>query len=311
MEKQALLLASLLLTAGSAALVYSQLRKPQPVAEASFTFRGGKADVKRIIEETFVRLGFHPKVAMAAVVNAQAESWCTGQAADRPCPEDTAISVREAFASEQPRLLTLPENPFPTEEQLAVKAGKTPYVRFDLNDYSIPHTHVQRLLTIRANPDRVRVLDGGAILADHPRSYGSGDQVEKPEHIKTLIERKRQARHHRGQDHLTRAAPASRDLLIGAAERGGNLGTITAALLRLLDRYGAAELQAAILDALAAGVPHPNAVGLALERRREARDEAPPVATCLPPHVKQKDAPVLPHRLDTYDQLTGDDDEPS
>ena len=74
MEKQALLLASLLLTAGSAALVYSQLRKPQPVAEASFTFRGGKADVKRIIEETFVRLGFHPKVAMAAVVNAQAES---------------------------------------------------------------------------------------------------------------------------------------------------------------------------------------------------------------------------------------------
>jgi hypothetical protein len=135
--------------------------------------------------------------------------------------------------------------------------------------------------------------------------------LEKPEHIKTLVERKRQARHHRGQDHLARAAPASRDLLIGAAERGGNLGTITAALLRLLDRYGAAELQAAILEALAAGVPHPNAVRLALERRREARHESPPVACCLPQHVKQKDSPVQAHRLDTYDQLTGDGDEHS
>jgi transposase len=34
-------------------------------------------------------------------LNAQAEHWCTGQAADRPCPEDTAISVREAFGREQ------------------------------------------------------------------------------------------------------------------------------------------------------------------------------------------------------------------
>ena len=82
-------------------------------------------------------------------------------------------------------------------------------------------------------------------------------------------------------------------------------------MLRLLDRYGAVELQAAILDALAAGVPHPNAVRLALERRREERHEFPPVATCLSQFVKQKDTPVQPHRLDTYDHLSGDDNEPS
>ena len=56
-----------------------------------------------------------------------------------------------------------------------------------------------------------------------------------------------------------------------AAERGANLGAITSALMRLLDRYGAAELQAAILEALERDVPHPNAVRLALERRREQR----------------------------------------
>ncbi len=50
-----------------------------------------------------------------------------------------------------------------------------------------------------------------------------------------VIEVKRQARHHRGQDRLTQAAPASHDLLSRAAERGDNLGSITATLLRGLD----------------------------------------------------------------------------
>ena len=63
------------------------------------------------------------------------------------------------------------------------------------------------------------------------------------------------------------------------------------------------ELAAAIDDALARGVPHPNAVRLALERRRQARDEPPPVAVPLPEHVKRKDVPVRPHALDDYDRL--------
>jgi hypothetical protein len=44
------------------------------------------------------------------------------------------------------------------------------------------------------------------------------------------------ARRHCGTDRLAQAAPASQDLLIRAAERGDNLGAITAALLRLLKR---------------------------------------------------------------------------
>jgi len=282
--------------------------EPRPVAVA----RGNeKGRVERAIR--YIRDAFFAGRTYADLddLNEQAEAWCVGQAADRPCPEDGTISVRAAFASEQSHLLALPENPYPTDEHRAVTAGKTPYVRFDLNDYSIPHTHVRRMLTVRADPVRVRVLDGAEVLADHPRSYDAKAQIEDPAHIKTLILHKRQARHHRGTDHLARAAPASRDLLIGAAERGGNLGAITAALLRLLDRYGAAELQAATLIALASGVPHPNAVRLALERRREARHDAPPVAACLPQHVRQKDVPVQPHRLDTYDHLLGDPDDPA
>jgi hypothetical protein len=67
-------------------------------------------------------------------------------------------------------------------------------------------------------------------------------------------------------------------------------------------------VQAAILDALARDVPHPNAVRLALERRREQRGSVPPVAVELPGHVQARDAPVRPHALNTYDQLGDVDD---
>jgi transposase len=274
--------------------------EPRPVAVG----RGNeKGRVERAIR--YVRAGFFAARQFADVddLNRQAEAWCRGIAADRPCPEHGDVSVREAFTKETPRLLRLPDNAFPLIERVAVKVGKTPYVRFDLNDYSVPHTRVQRLLTVLADPDTVRIVDGTEVLACHRRSYDKGVQIEDPAHLQALVEEKRAARQHRGADRLATAAPASQTLLLRAAERGDNLGTITAALLRLLDRYGAAELDAAIREALDRGVPHPNAVRLALEHRREQRHEAPPIAIDLPAHIKTRDAPVHPHRLETYDQL--------
>ena len=275
--------------------------EPRPVAVA----RGNeKGRVERAIR--YVRESFFAARAFAdlADLNAQADVWCQGPAADRICPEDTKLRVHEAFAQEQPRLLALPDYPFPTNERVEVKAGKTPYVRFDLNDYSIPHTYVRRLLTVLADPNQIRVLDGHQVLACHPRSYDRGAQIEDPAHIERLVEHKRQARQHRGTDRLAQAAPSSQLLLTQAAERGDHLGVITRELLRLLDRYGAEELQAAIEEALGRGVPHPNAVRLALEQRRAAKQLPPPVAVTLSPAVQQRDVPVHPHRLDSYDQLT-------
>jgi hypothetical protein len=275
--------------------------EPRPVAVA----RGNeKGRVERAIR--YVRDSFFAARTWQDLddLNAQAEAWCLGQAADRPCPEDRTLSVREAFAQEQPRLLTLPENPFATEERVAVKVGKTPYVRFDLNDYSLPFTHVQRLLTVVASPQEVRVLDGAAVIARHRRSYDKGAQIEDEVHLAQLAARKRAARAHRGQDRLAWAAPNSRALLVAAAERGENLGSLTAALLRLLDTYGASELQAAIDEALTRGVPHPNAVRLSLERRREQRALPPPLSLTLPDDPRVREAAVRPHALADYDQVT-------
>lgn len=151
----------------------------------------------------------------------------------------------------------------------------------------------------------MRILDGATELARHARSWERDRQIEDPAHVQRLVEHKRAARAHRACDRLAQAAPAAATLLERAAARGDNLGSITAALLRLLDRYGAAALQAAIAEALQRDVPHPNAVRLALERAREDRGQPPPVALRLPEHVARRDAAVRPHALGSYDRSHG------
>jgi len=280
--------------------------QPRPVAVA----RGNeKGRVERLIR--YVRQGFFAARSWRDLddLNRQVEEWCRGPSADRPCPEDRSMSVAEAFAKERPLLLSLPDNPFPTDEREEVSVGKTPYVRFDRNDYSVPHIYVRRTLSVLASLTQVRVLDGETVIATHARIFDKGAQVENPAHIATLVDHKRRARRHRGQDRLAHAVPVSRDLLQAAAERGDNLGAITAALLRLLDQYGAAALAPAIAEALARGVPHPNAVRLALERRRDEQGQPPPVTVPLPNHPKARHLSVPPASLAAYDKLTEDTDD--
>ena len=184
--------------------------QPRPVALA----RGNeKGRVERAIR--FARDAFFAARSFRDLddLNAQAKAWCEGAAADRPCPEDRTRSVRTVFAEEKTHLLALPENPFPAEERLEVKVGKTPYARFDWNDYSIPHTHVRRTLSVLATLDSVRILDGLELIATHVRSFDRGAQIEQPAHVEALVAHKRAARAHRAQDRLHHAAPSCQGLV--------------------------------------------------------------------------------------------------
>lgn len=244
-------------------------------------------------------------------LNAQAITWCQETAGARKCPEEGSRTVREAFTEEQPRLLELPANPFPTEERVEISIGKTPYARFDLNDYSVPHTRVRRTLVLYATAETVRVTDGDDVIAVHARSWSRGEQIEDPRHIAALIEHKRAAREHRGMDRLHAAAPSSSAFFIRVAEYGGNLGGMTSGLLRLLDAYGADDLERALNEAVVHGTAHLNAVRHILDHRRHELGQPPPIPVQLPDDPRVRNVVVRPHLLKTYDQLNqevSDDD---
>lgn len=206
----------------------------------------------------FVREGFFAarRFTDLADLNAQALAWCEGKAAERPCPQDSDKSVRVCFEGERPRLLALPDEPFPCEERILLRAPKTPYIRFDLNDYSIPHTHVRRSLEVLASVDHVRIVDGATVLAVHRRSFDRGAQIEQSIHIEALAEHKCAGRAHRAIDRLHHAAPNAGKLFTLAAARGVHLAALTRGLLELLQSHGAAALENAVVGTLSEDTAH-------------------------------------------------------
>jgi transposase len=102
--------------------------EPRPVAPARGNEKGRVERKIRDIRNSFFAAREYRDLAD---LNAQAQEWCTGLAADRPCPEDRSRSVREVFTQDQERMLPLPELPFETTERVEVSVRKLPYARFD------------------------------------------------------------------------------------------------------------------------------------------------------------------------------------
>lgn len=276
---------------------------PRPVAVA----RGNeKGRVERAIQ--YVRRAFFMarRFKDVADLNRQAQAWCDGPAGQRRWVEDDRLTVSEAFEKERALLLPLPPTPFPTDERRELTVGKTPYVRFDHNDYSVPHELVRQTVVVVASLDTVRIMHRSTVVAEHDRSFDRRRQIEDPEHIEQLVEHKRRAKAHRGLDRLAAAAPASRALLTCLAQRGANLGTATARLLRLLDEFGSARLEQAIREALEKDIPHHHAVRQILERRRRAEGRSPALPVQLPDDPRVRELTIRPHTLEGYDELTQD-----
>jgi transposase len=271
--------------------------QPRPAAP----FRGNeKGRVERAIR--FIRTSFFAARPFTdlADLNRQALEWCMGPAMDRPWPEDPTKTVRIVFEEERLRLLPLPNDRFPTEERMEVVIGKTPYARFDRNDYSVPHTHVKKTLLVVADLETVRILDGREVVAVHRRSFDRRAQIEDRGHIAALEERKRRARRDRAKDRLSQAAPSSTALLTMLHQRGHALSTATKRLLKILDTFGAEALEDGCREAIKKGAPHPHAVLHIIETKRRNRGEEPILPRELPDDPRVRNIAVRPPDISAY-----------
>src|SRR5438876_7333263 len=209
-------------------------------------------------------------------LNRQALLWRDQVAHQRPWPDDDSRTVEQVFTEEQPRLLPLPTHPFETDLVLPIHAGKTIYLRFDLNDYSIPPEAIGRPLTLVASDARLRILDGSEEIAQHRRSYDRHQLVLDPDHQQALLEEKRKAFGSTPGGRLSQAVPESEALLDAAFARGESAGSQTAQLLKLLDTYGAAELRSAVREALERNTPRASSVAFILSRRQRSQQHTAP-----------------------------------
>lgn len=219
----------------------------------------------------------------------------------RPHPVQPGRTVAQCLAEERQRLLPLPAVPAATDRVEPVAVDATAFIRLDTNSYSVPPQYAHGTLTLVADDTTVRLLDGPKEVARHARCWGRRKQVEAPEHRQALLALKRQASPSKGQDRLRQALPGVDALFSRWVEAGRNVGTLTAATLRLLDTYGPQLLNEALAEVLARGTHDPGALAAVCEQRRRAKGQPLPLELHLGSHVPDRD--VTPHSLERYDEL--------
>ena len=275
--------------------------------------RPGRGSEKGAVERTvrYVRDSFFAARSFTTLedLNRQALVWRDEVAGARRWPGDDRKTVAQAFEEEAAHLLTLPIHAFETDLVVPAGSEKTIYVRFDLNDYSIPPTCVGRPLTLIASETTVRILDGTSEVVQHRRSYDRHQQIDDPAHVEALLAEKRRARGSAPRARLIDAVPAAEAFLEASFQRGESIATTTEKLLLLLDDYGAAELSAAVAEALARHTPRLSSVAFVLAKQRRAAQRKMALPVDLSRRPDLKDLYVKPHSSETYDELARRDDD--
>ena len=193
-----------------------------------------------------------PRFATWDAFNAYLEEHCRKRQAD--ILRGYKISIGERLESDLAAMRTLPAAPFEACDLQSGQVTSTSVVRYRGNDYSVPVVFGHREVWIKGFVDRVVVGCAAEVIAEHSRSYDTGDMVFNPVHYLPLIERKimsfDQAAPLQGWD-LPDAFATLQRLLEARQGKAGKREYVQ--VLRLLERVELDVLHAAIKDALRMG----------------------------------------------------------
>jgi transposase len=107
----------------------------------------------------------------------------------------TNESPASALADES--LLPLPALPYQPYRVVPAATGKTAFVEFDTNRYSVPTDCAGREATIVAYPDHLEIIVDGRKRAHHVRTFARNQKIEHPAHRSALLERTPRGKHER------------------------------------------------------------------------------------------------------------------
>lgn len=165
---------------------------------------------------------------------------------------------------------------------------------------------MRKQLTLVANAQWVRLVDGTIEIARHRRSYSRHQRIEDKAHIEALVAEKRKALGSTATARLAGIIPNIEEFLDAAFERGESAARQTKQLLDLLSDYGAEELRAAVSEALQRQTPRASSVAFILQQRqRKALRKTLPVDLSRHPHLANLSVPT--QQLEVYDALNNDE----
>jgi transposase len=237
-------------------------------------------------------------------LNLQAARW-RDQVASLRLHASTRERPIDLFPRDRAQLLPLPARPFDTDIVIALRSTQQCLVHFDGNAYSVPFQSASRSLLLRATASRIAVFDKDRLVAEHLRCYGRHRVIERPDHVRRLLERKRAASAVKSRDLLLALCAEGRPFLDGLLTRGRRLDAHLSRIAELVHQHGPAAVSAGIAKALEQGLFGAGYVEEFIRAR--SSHPRPPAEVSVPHRPVVAQTHVLPHRLEVYDH---DDSDP-
>lgn len=139
---------------------------------------------------------FTPRAKFAdfTTLNAGLATRCL-ELAGRSHPEQSARTIAECFAEEQPLLKPVTAS-FEAYVEETKRVSQLCLIRIDRNRYSVPAKWANTIVSVRLTADRVRRVAEGQIIAEHGRRFGRDQLVCDPWHYLPVLEKKPGALRH-------------------------------------------------------------------------------------------------------------------
>ena len=173
-------------------------------------------------------------------------------------------SVNELFEAERSHLLPLPETSFSNVDSACAKADKFATVLIDKNRYSVPTAYAHFKVAVVMYINRVEIFYRNKKIASHTRLFGNNKWSLLPEHYLELIYKRPQAFDSARPIRQWRSSwPSCLEALLErfCKTRGRTKGIKDfIAVLMLYKLHRAEDIEAAVKQALAAGVSCSDAV---------------------------------------------------
>jgi transposase len=100
-----------------------------------------------------------------------------------------ATQKTPASALREEQLLPLPSIPYRPYRIIQASIGKTAFVEFDSNRYSVPTDYAGMAATICIYPEHIEIVVHERKIAHHARSFGRHQKIEHPSHRDKLLQR--------------------------------------------------------------------------------------------------------------------------
>ena len=190
-----------------------------------------------------------PRFADWDAFNDYLEAQCRKRQAD--ILRGHKICIGDRLLTDLAAMRDSPGAPFEACDLQSGQVTSTSQVRYRGNDYSVPVAYGHRDVWIKGFVGRVVIGCAAEVIADHPRSYDTGDMMFDPVHYLPLMERKimsfDQAAPLQGWE-LPEAFSTLQCLLEARQGKSGKREYVQ--VLRLLERFDLTVLHLAIEDAL-------------------------------------------------------------